>query len=128
MNGAITVSKGGKVCTPQEILTVARSAKRGLLLEVNSGNGKPYALLLRNGSNGSLEAIHKCFAIEEGKACKHLRSAILLTEKWLNVQLPRDVVVSNRWLDKDKGETVAKEDLTPILLNKKGLFKTLELR
>ncbi len=35
MNGStITVSKGGKVCTPQEILTVARSAKRGLLLEV----------------------------------------------------------------------------------------------
>ena len=121
----ITVPREGKVCIPNEILTIARSAKRGLLLEVKSGNGKPYALLLRNGSNGSLEAIHKCYASEKGIACKHLRSAILFTEKWLNVKLPRDVVVSNRWLEKD--ESVAKEDLTPLLLNKKGVFNTLEL-
>lgn len=121
----ITVPREGKVCIPNEILTIARSAKRGLLLEVKSGNGKPYALLLRNGSNGSLEAIHRCYASEKGIACKHLRSAILFTEKWLNVKLPRDVVVSNRWLEKD--ESVAKEDLTPLLLNKKGVFKTLEL-
>lgn len=121
----INVSEGGKVCIPGEILTIARSAKRGLLLEVKSGKGKPYALLLRNGSNGSLEAIHKCYASEKGIACKHLRSSIYYTERWLNVKLPRDVVVSNRWLDED--ESVAKEDLTPMLLNKKGVFKTLEL-
>lgn len=121
----ITISKEGKVCVPNEILTIARSAKRGLLLEVKSGNGKPYALLLRNGSNGSLEAIHKCYASEKGIACKHLRSAILFTEKWLDAKLPRDVIVSARWLD--KSESVAKEDLTPLLLNKKGIFKTLKL-
>lgn len=117
------VPKEGRVCLPHEILTVARSSQRGLLVEVKSDVGKPYALLLRNGSNGTLEAIHKCYAIAEGKACKHLRTAIYLAEKWLGNKLSRHVVVENRWLEKN--ESVSKEDLTPLLLGKKGAFKSI---
>lgn len=121
----ITVSTGGKLCTPREVLTIAQSADRGLLLEVVSDSGKPYALLLKSGQNGSLQAVHKCFAVEKGMACKHLRSAIYFAERWLNVKLPRSVDVELRWLDSK--ELVAKEDLTPRLLGKKGGFKTIKM-
>jgi hypothetical protein len=119
------VPEGHKVCLPPEILTVARSSKRGLLLEVTSGQGKPYALLLkRNGSK--LEAIHRCFAMDKGAACKHLSSAIYLAEKWLNTKLPRDIEVANRWLE--DSESIAGEDLTPLLFGRKGVFATLTER
>ncbi len=120
----ITVSEG-KVCLPSEILTIAQSAKRGLLLEVKSEKGKAYSLLLRNGKDNTLQAIHKCFAVTENKPCKHLRSAIMLTEKWLNTKLPREVLVDNRWLTKE--ESVAIKDLTPSLMDKPGEFKTIKL-
>ena len=121
------VSRGGKVCSPREILTIARSSQRGLLLEVVSDNGKPYALLLRSDlkNKGKLQAIHKCYAVEKKIACKHLRSAIYYTEKWLGMKLPRNVETSLRWLD--KSELIASEDLTPRLLNKKGRFETITL-
>ncbi len=113
----------GKVCLPREIITVARSAKRGLLLEIVSEENKPYALLLKNGDDSFLYAIHKCYATSKGLPCKHLRTAIALSERWLNTKLPRDVNVSPRWL-KDR-ELVAAEDLTCLLLNKQGKFKTI---
>lgn len=121
----ITVSPGGKICTPKEVLTIARSAQRGLLLEVVSDNGKPYTLLLRSGKNGALEAVHKCYAVEKNLACKHLRSAIFFTERWLDTKLPRKVDVSLRWLE--KSELIASEDLTPMLLGREGKFKTIKL-
>ena len=121
------VSVGGKVCSPREVLTIARSAQRGLLLEVVSDNGKPYALLLRSDleNKGNLQAIHKCFAVEKNVACKHLRSAIYFTEQWLGVKLPRKVETSLRWLD--ESELIATEDLTPKLLNREGKFETITL-
>lgn len=122
----ITVSAAGKVCTPREVLTIARSAQRGLLLEVESDSGKPYALLLRSGKGSTLQAIHKCYAVQEGMACKHLRSAIYYSEQWLGIRLPRNVIVSLRWLE--NSELVALEDLTPKLLGRKGEFKTITLR
>jgi len=120
----ITVPREGKVCLPQEILTVARSAKRGLLLEVISDSGKPYPLLLRSNGNGSLDAIHRCLAVREGLSCKHLRTAISLAERWLNLSLPRDIRVEDRWLDDT--ESIAAEDLTPLLLGKRGVFGTVK--
>jgi len=123
----INIPPGGKVCLPQKILTVARSAKRGLLLEVISEQNKPYPLLLRsNEDNSSLYAVHKCFAVEKEKPCRHLRTGVYLAERWLNKALPWTIEVEVRWL-KDE-ELIAKEDLTPILLNKPGQFKTILLK
>lgn len=123
----IIVPPEGRACLPQEILTIARSDKRGLLLEVISGEGNPYALLLRNSrTNAHLEAVHKCYAVSEGIACKHLRSAIYFAEKWLNRKLPRKVEIEIRWLNNN--EKIAAEDLTPLFLNREGIFKTIKRR
>lgn len=122
----ITVSERGKICTPREILTIARCLPRGLLLEVESDQGNPYALLLRSKSKNSLEAVHLCYAVEKGMACKHLRTALFFSEQWLNAKLPRNIEVNLRWLTNE--EMWASEDLTPRLLGKEGKFVTLKRR
>lgn len=119
------VTVGGKICPSKEILTVARSARRGLLLEVLSDQGKPYALLLQSKEDG-LRAVHKCYAVERGVACRHLRTAINLAEKWLKTSLPREIEVEVRWLTGE--EEIACEDLTPLLLKKQGLFRSIRLK
>gem|GEM_PF-6761868 len=81
-------------------------------------------LLLRS-SNGCLEAVHICHAVNKGMACKHLRSAILLAEKWLGRSLPNAVEVDKRWLTEE--EMFAIKDLTPQLLQKKGGFTKIKL-
>jgi len=58
-------------------------------------------------------------------ACKHLRSAILLAEKWLGRSLPNAVEVDKRWLTEE--EMFAIKDLTPQLLQKKGGFTKIKL-
>lgn len=118
------VAKGGKLCLPREILTVAQSAHRGLLLEVMSDQGNPYALLLKSGSGDYLHAVHKCYAVENGMACKHLRTAIYFAEQWLRTALPRRVQVELRWLN--EAELIVSVDLTPRLLGKQGQFITLK--
>lgn len=123
----IQVSREGKVCLPREILTIARSSRRGMLLEVVSGDGKPYALLVRHHkSNTRLLAIHKCYAVSKQMACKHIRSALIYAERWLGRTLPNEFEVDVRWLDKK--ELTATEDLTPLLLNREGVFKTIKLK
>lgn len=126
----------GKACLPREILTIALSSQRGLLIEFLSAQDKPYPSLIRSKENAPdiVEFVHNCYYIDEFKKngknkpknlCKHGVTAALTASSYINREV-NSLFVVPRWLSKD--ERVAIKDLTPRFYGRPGEFRSIKLK